>query len=377
MLKRPKKITFINQTLGIGGAETFHANLFNSLQEKDVRISVYTTNKRFVKQLKVDKSEIIPIVVDLIGDWKGFLKGVLVFPFAFLYYGFIVYRSRDTDLILLAGFIEKFMVSPWARLLRIKVVWIDYGPLSKILSKFMNVPKFLYLVVKDIPEFVITSSKYSKKDLVDNLGIPNNKILVIQLGIKARTLKQKVIPGRVVSVSRLERGKGQDILIKSWSQVVKQFPLATLTIVGEGSEFENLKKLIISLKLESSVKLTGWVDDSLAEMAKGEIFVFPTLWELEGFGMVAIEAMSQGKPVIGFNFGPVPEIVDSECGMLLEKKDEYALAKAINKLLGNKELVEKLGRNSKKNFIKNYTIETVAGNFLKVFEIIQNEKKEK
>lgn len=175
----------------------------------------------------------------------------------------------------------------------------------------------------------------------------------------------------VCCVSRLEVGKGQDLLIQAWSKVISLVPQARLRIIGEGDWYEGLKLEIRRLKLESTVTLTGWVKDAVAEMAKSDIVVFPTLWPLEGFGMVAIEAMSQAKPVVGFNFGPVPEIVTGECGILVRPRDIPALAEAIVDLLTHPAKAKRMGQAGRKRYLAHYTFDQVGPQYLQVFAKIQ------
>src|SRR3990167_8754392 len=150
MQKRIKNITFINQTLGIGGAETVHRDLLFWL----------TKNRMFARMLSLDKVNHMPFVVDLIGNLRGFVKGLILFPFAIFYYGWIVYRNKDTDLILVAGYVEKVLTFPWAYFFKIPTVWIEYGPLSLILRKFLSFPKILYLLSSKYPEYIIVPSNH-------------------------------------------------------------------------------------------------------------------------------------------------------------------------------------------------------------------------
>lgn len=369
MQKRVKNITFINQTLGIGGAETVHRDLLTWFSKKGIKVNVYTTNRRFGRMLKGGKVNNIPFVVDLIGNLRGLVKGLILFPFAIFYYGWIVYRNKDTDLILVAGYVEKVLTFPWAYLSKIPVVWIEHGPPSRVLNKFLGIPKALYILSSEYPGYIVTPSNHTRKDLINNLRVKNNKIVVIPNGIdgSAKRRTRTATKERVCCVSRLEEGKGQDLLLMAWREVSKKVPYSTLSIVGEGETLYKLRKLARKLSIGNSVIFTGWVKDSLAEIAKSEVFVFPSSWNLEGFGVSNIEAMSCGLPVIGFNKGPLNEIVDNDCGILVEEGNTKELAKAIIKLLTISKLRKRLGKNARQKFLDNFTIDRSGKSYLEVF----------
>ncbi len=365
-----KQILFINQSLGIGGAETFNKGLFVWLQKHDIKVKAFVTNKTFQKDLNSNGIETkhIPIIVDVIGDWKGLLKGIFLFIPGFIYYKILVFNNRDTDLILMSGYIEKIFVTPIAKLLKIPVIWIEFAPLEAVFSKFFGFPKFLYSLFQNLPNKIVVPSQYTKTCLQEEAGIDEGKIEFIPCARDVEKYSEDIVPNRVVCVSRLEKGKGQDLLIKAWPKVIKENKNAKLVIVGEGDFRTELTELVRNLNVEESVTFTGFVNDSLSEIAKGEFLVFPTIWPLEGFGMTAVEAMALSKPVICFNFGPLPGIVDSRTGILVKSGDIDALANAIIKLLKSPKSIKDLGLQGRKKYLNEFTFEKVGPKYLKVFE---------
>lgn len=369
MPRKIKSLAFINQTLGFGGAEIFQRDLFSWFNKKGVDITVYSTSERFLKQVSfANITRKIPIVIDIIGDWKGFIKGIVLFPIALFYYGYFVWSIRGVDLVIVGGYIEKVLTSPWAKLFGIRVAWIEYGPLSEILSKFNSIPKHLYKLVKTTPDVVIVPSSNTKKDLVNNMGVNKNVIKIIPCAVNVPKINKSVIVNRVCCVSRLQEGKGQDLLIKAWPKVVKKIPDAKLFIVGEGEKYRKvLQDLVKNLGLNRSVIFTGWVKSSVDEIAKSEISVFPSIWELEGFGLVTIESMALGKGVVAFDVGPTPELVENrKTGLLVSSGDVNKLAEAIVLLLKNKGVAKRYGKAGRKRYLKHYTFETVGSEYLNV-----------
>ncbi len=358
MLFPVKSITFINQTLGVGGAETFTHGLFDWLTAHNVRIDIYSTNL-----LAYPKARQIPLVIDVIGDWIGLVKGICLLPLGIWYYGYLVWKCRSTDLILMTGFIEKILVTPWAKLLGIAVIWVEYAPLQSVFSLFGGLPKWMYLQVVGMPDLTIVPSVNTLRSTAG----PRKVVIPCAFKLKKKYQYPKTTLS-VCCVSRLEKGKGQDLLIKAWRDVVAQVPRARLRIVGQGDQYQNLKFQISNLKLSSSVMLVGWVPDSLTEMAKSRLVVFPTLWSLEGFGLVAVEAMSLGKPVVGFKYGPVPEIVTPGCGILVAPGDTQALARAIIDLLTHPGKLRQMGKLARQRYLKNYTFDQIGHRYLQAFE---------
>jgi len=101
-----------------------------------------------------------------------------------------------------------------------------------------------------------------------------------------------------------------------------------------------------------------------------DIFIFSTVWDLEGFGVVLPEAMSYKIPVIGSQFGPVPEIIeDGITGVLVPPADAKALAKTLIDLYKNPEKRKILSENAYKKAVTGYNIQVIAQNFLKIFYI--------
>ena len=143
------------------------------------------------------------------------------------------------------------------------------------------------------------------------------------------TLTEKV----VVGAGRLERSKGFDILVAAWAQVAAEHPDWTLRIYGDGSQRGALEQQIGELGLRESVSLEGFSTSLQAEMAKGSLFVLSS--RAEGYGMVLVEAMACGVPVVSTDCpaGPRDIITPGVDGLLVPNKDVDALAGAINQMI--------------------------------------------
>jgi glycosyltransferase involved in cell wall biosynthesis len=185
---------------------------------------------------------------------------------------------------------------------------------------------------------VFTPSISSKIDLVNKFGIKEDHVCVIPHGIDTQKFyplkseKQQDI--KLLYVGNLDKRKGLYYLIEAMRLVANCHKNVKLSLVGKGSQKEELISHINCLQLEGYIQLCGFLDDdSLLKMYQSsDIFVFPSL--KEGFGFVLLEAMACGIPVISTNVSAIPEVV-GDSGILVNPMDPEDLSKAIIFLLEN------------------------------------------
>jgi phosphatidylinositol alpha-1,6-mannosyltransferase len=165
----------------------------------------------------------------------------------------------------------------------------------------------------------------------------------------------------LLSVGRLIKRKGQDLVLDSLSHLKKQIPNLKYVIVGEGPERQNLEHKIYSLSLEKNVLFAGKVEN--LELAKyyssANLFVLPCRFippnDIEGFGIVFLEANLYGKPVIAGNTGGATEAVQhNTTGLLINPENKFELEEAIFKLYTDRDLSTKLGRNGRLRVLEQY-----------------------
>lgn len=373
-----KSLTFICQTLGMGGAETVNTDLLRAVRaETDAEVFAYVNFAPLVDQLQ--KANIptkkLPIVIDIIGNWKGFLKAVVLWPFALLQYLWVVCQVRHTDVILMSGFIEKIFVTPLAKIFSIPVVWIEFAPMEEVSRKFFGFPFLLYRFASYFPKYIIVPTVYTERYFLKDMSYLAKKIVVLpcgRYGMNSQQISERKIQKNsqnVVCVSRMEKGKGQDLLVQAFVKVMGHFPDAKLTFVGEGDFEKEVRAEVSRLKLSDAVEFTGRVANSLEVIQQATVCVFPSMWSLEGFGMVTIEAMAMAKPIVAFNRGPSPEILKhEETGLLAKAGDVEDLAQQIMKVLANPDLAKKLGKNAQKKFNDTYRFEKLIFQYLKIFQ---------
>ncbi len=160
----------------------------------------------------------------------------------------------------------------------------------------------------------------------------------------------------ILSVSSLIKTKGIDLNIKALSVIVKKYPNIKYYIIGDGEENRNLKKLVDDLSLNDNVVFLGKLPHSqvIKYMSKCSIFSLPS-WQ-EGFGIVYIEAMNNGVPVIGVRGQGIEDvIIDKENGFLVESHNVEDLVKTIEYILENMEKAKAIGEKGKITVISEYT----------------------
>ncbi len=151
---------------------------------------------------------------------------------------------------------------------------------------------------------------------------------------------------KVFFTGRLVYYKGVKVLLKAFEKVKN----CELFIAGTGELEPNLKKFVTAHSMEQKVHFLGFLPDETLRQAYADcdIFVLSSVQKSEAFGIVQLEAMVYGKPVINTNLpSGVPYVsIHGETGLTVPPSDEMALAEAISKLASDKELREKLGKNA-------------------------------
>jgi phosphatidylinositol alpha-1,6-mannosyltransferase len=156
----------------------------------------------------------------------------------------------------------------------------------------------------------------------------------------------------VVCVSRLVARKGQDVLVAGWPRVLARHPRARLLLVGGGPLEPALRRAVAARRVEDSVVLTGAVPPTElpAHYAAGDVFAMPCRTrrgglDVEGLGMVFLEAAACGRPVVAGTSGGAPEAVrEGETGTVVDPRSPEAVADAVSRLLDDPDRARAMGR---------------------------------
>lgn len=155
---------------------------------------------------------------------------------------------------------------------------------------------------------------------------------------------------RLVTVARLTRQKGIDVLLRAVAEIqcnkTSNHPSVRVVVVGDGDQRERLQSLAVSLGV--SAEFLGFRKDVQELLRDSDIFILPSY--NEGLPYTILEAQSIGLPVVATRVGGIPEAVeDGVNGLLVEPGDHLALARAIDRLIGSRELRTRLALRARKN----------------------------
>lgn len=247
----------------------------------------------------------------------------------------------DLSYLLMGSRQPKVLVTYYSDIVKQKKIMKFYKPFLHAFLKRAN------KILVPAPN-LLESSKYLKpykdKCVVVPLGIDLSKF-----GHQSKKVDLGISPNEkiVLFVGRLTYYKGLEYLLEAMREVK-----AKLLIIGDGKLRQQLEKKAKSLKVEEKVVFLGRVSDEELKYCYQicDVFVLPSVEPTEAFGLVQLEAMAYGKPVVNTNLPTGVPFVSKhgETGLTVPPRDSKALAQAINKILNDKELAKKFSENARK-----------------------------
>lgn len=214
------------------------------------------------------------------------------------------------------------------------------------------------IAVSQVVKQAITTFPSEKIAVVYN-GIDVKKFLTAQPGILRKELGISPKTKIVGMVGRVNPSKGHETFLQSIPEILSKVPDTVFVVVGGGEYVSELKSI------NSAVIFLG-VRDDIPEIMKDLDVCVVASWS-ESFGLVTVEAMAAGAPVVATNTGGTTEIIiDGESGILIPPKDPVRLAQAVIRILTDNELVDKL-KTGGMNRAKKFTMKDMAINTRSVY----------
>jgi glycogen(starch) synthase len=222
---------------------------------------------------------------------------------------------------------------------------------------------------------VIVCSDFMLKQLQDYFGVPEDKIDVVPNGVHVpqnpfsseqeravfRLRYAQTDQPLVYSVGRAVYEKGFQVLLDAWPAVLERFPKARLVIAGIGAYLPALQQRAQQLGIAQSVTFAGFISDETRDQLYhvADVAVFPSLYE--PFGIVALEAMATGCPVVVTATGGFTEVVmGHETGMIAQPHNPASLAWVINHTLEHPHWTQIRAENALDSIKRLYNWQTIA-----------------
>ena len=177
----------------------------------------------------------------------------------------------------------------------------------------------------------------------------------------------------ILFLGRLEKNKGCEYLIRAFKAIARELPEAKLTILGSGSQEDNLKKISKESNLDRTIRFIKKVpNEKIGKYYLGSsIVVVPSVW-MENSPVVIYEALSFGKPVITTDRGGNPELIqDGINGFVVSANNPLEISKAAIKLLSDDKLYKKMAQNALTSSRK-FDIEKYVDNLEKIYHGLVN-----
>lgn len=234
------------------------------------------------------------------------------------------------------------------------------APENKFLRKLRN---FLYRFADGVVLQTQNNKKYFSDAVQKKSSVIANPVdLGEKNGMALTTVKEK----EIVTAGRLIKAKNQELLIRAFAEIHKEFPEYRLVIYGDGSYKENLENVVDELILRNYVKLPGNQKDIFDKISKAEIFVLSS--DCEGMPNSLLEAMCLGLPVVSTKVsGATDVIVDGENGLLVDRGNVEQMADAIRHMLTDEQLRESCAKNATQ-LAEKLTVDKICGQWLETAE---------
>jgi len=285
---------------------------------------------------------------------------------------------------------QGFIGAVFRRVWKVPHVATVHGSDLNILTHHKILTSFARFIIRN-SDIITVNSKYMRRELEYLAPDCSAKIRVIPMGIDPAKFQKSIIIDMkqkhktshiVLSVGRLIDWKGTIYLINAMPDVIRKYPDTQLLIAGSGPEHDSLSQRVRELGLENNVTFLGIIsnEELSSYYHSADVFVLPSInkdGKTEALGVVLLEAMASGCPVIGSNVGGIPDIiVDGESGFLVPEQNPHVLAERIVQLLSDDDLQEQFRQNGLKRVREKFSWDKISKDFAEVYDLVlTNHKK--
>jgi len=288
--------------------------------------------------------------------------------------------NQDLDII------HTHIPTPWSAdlsalvsLVRRKPLFVTYhndlikgGGIEKLIAQIYNIT-LLRLLFRRASKIIITQPRYLQYS--KHLQKYSEKVVTIPLGVSSpsNTTHVKKKRHQLFFLSVLDRHheyKGLDFLMKAVAESREKYPDIQLIVGGKGELVETYRHKAEELGIAEHITFLGFVSDEdlPTYFASSTAFVLPSVNSLEGFGIVALEALSYGTPVITTDLAGSAEYINKyNAGIVIKPKNVKTIISAIDVLFSDAKQAAKMGANGKSAVLSEFSWDKIATQFDKLY----------
>jgi glycosyltransferase involved in cell wall biosynthesis len=353
------KVCFLAGTLGRGGAERQLVYMLRALKQGGVqsRVLCLTQGEFFEHEIKS-----LGVPVEYVGGSTSQLIRLL---------RIVRSLSRDpVNILQSVHFYTNLYAAFAARVVRARSI----GAIRNDLVSELKANGLAGWGHLHMPSHLLANSTIGQQRAVDR-GIPQLRVDLLPNAVDSDVFVARQNDHgpddavRILFVGRLDKQKRPDLFIRVISRVVRQLPdrRVKAVIVGDGRMKTEVKDLIANVGLTAEqIEIAGARDNMSAFYQNADLLLLTSDWE--GTPNVLLEAMACGVPVVSTRVGGVPEIVDTDRGLVVNSGDEDALTEAVLKLVENTELRHTLGTRGREYVLRFHSLEMLKGRLTDVYQ---------
>lgn len=363
--KRPKiNIAHLVHSFNMGGIENGIVNLANNLNRDRYNhlIVSFTDIGDFQSRISFNNTRVVTINKEPGNDLKAILRLAKLF------------KQHEIHIVHARGWATMLEGIVSSKLARVPVV--VYGFPGKTYEDSLGEPIariIIQVLLLKAVDGVVTYIQDMKNDMHINLKVPERKIKLIKNGVDLSqfTLDQNCMKKElniaenefvIGAIGRFDRVKNYSTLIKAFLLFAKTHDRLKLVMVGDGDEYDSLKKEILESGHADQISLLGKRNDIAALLNCFDVFVQPSFYE--GLSNTILEAMAMGLPIIASNVGGNRDIIHhGSNGLLFHPDDVHGLTSSLEEIYKNNGLREHMGKLNRKTVLHEFSLSEMVKHY--------------
>lgn len=254
----------------------------------------------------------------------------------------------------------------WLMRVKCRVIWyhtlstqIDLD--STVSTMLRRVYRWRKRIIYKLATHIVANSEATSEDVKAVYKVRPEKIKVFHLSITDPFKQFNLVEpptrlNKIICIGRLDYSKGQDVVIRALHLLKDRLPHLCVEFIGDGVFKNELIELAARLGVEDRCRFVGAIgqrETIFQKLSEALVSLVPS--RTEAFGLVNVESLAMGTPVIASNVGGISEIIqDGVNGFLFLPDQAEALAQKIEQLVTNPELLEKMRQNARASFLENF-----------------------